>query len=212
MATLRKNTNKSALDQIAKLQAAAVEERRKLRELERAREDAGRAVVARREELVAARHRGEGGAEQRKALDKAKAESRNHWDVEIEAQGLRLRDAERDVQRYVGENLEQVGQEKLSRDTAARDRVVELVDELTRAIANLEGEAQVSNELVQLAGLVPRTEGAPVYLGTEQLKDSLRRGITVKLPSARAWSPEREDVTVKWDGETFPEGVAGFVT
>jgi hypothetical protein len=201
----------SPLAEVARLEEVAAEERKKLRQVEREREEAGRAVVARREELVQARARGESGDEQRKALEQAEAEARNRFDVEVEAAGRRVKVADGEMGHYVRENLEAIGREKLERDQAARDRVVAALEEVEAAIAEAEAERQASDELIRLASLVTRIEGSP-ELGLERLKTAIRdqRAAGVRLPSARVWSPEDDEVTITFH-PSEPVEDAGFI-
>jgi hypothetical protein len=209
MATLKRQKSQH-LDKIAELRHAVADERRELRELEARRQEAAREVAARREALIVARARGESGEAERQALEEAEGKARGHFDVEIEAQSRRLRAVEGELNRYVAEHLEQIGQERLVKERAARDRLVAALDEVQTAIEDVESEAAEGDQIVREAGGVPREDGAPM-LGLDRFKTALRdqREAGVRLSSARAWSPERQDATITLH-PSIPEG-AGFV-
>jgi hypothetical protein len=136
-----KQEKRSALAEVAALQEAVNKETRALRQLERAREEAGHAVVARREEYIAALARGEDGTKEHAALRAADDEARNSWEPKIEAAGRRVRAAQRAVQEYASSQLDAIGREKRVRDEAAANHINELLGERDRAIAALRAEA-----------------------------------------------------------------------
>jgi chromosome segregation ATPase len=212
MATLQRPKKKTPSVELERLRSVVHEERSRLRQLERDRQAAGQRVVALREELIEARAAGLSGDEQRAELQKAEDHPRDHFNVEIEAQGRRVRAAEQSVGRYVSEHLDELGREQLARAKEVRDSIFERLDGLEADITRYEGEAQTADDLIREAGLIGRDEGAPMP-NLDKLKAAIRdtREAGLKLPAARRWSDERHPDVVSIRAHPPVEG-AGFVT
>ena len=212
MATLQRPKKKTPSVELERLRSVVHEERSRLRQLERDRQAAGQRVVGLREELIEARAAGLSGDEQRAELQKAEDHARDHFNVEIEAQGRRVRAAEQSVGRYVSEHLDELGREQLARAKEVRGSIFVRLDGLEADITRYEGEAQTADDLIREAGLIGRDEGAPMP-NLDKLKAAIRdtREAGLKLPAARRWSAERDPDVVSIRTHPPVEG-AGFVT
>ena len=212
MATLQRRRKKIPSLELARLRSVVAEERSTLRQLERDRQAAAQRVVDVRERLIEARSKGLSGDEQRAELRKAEDHAKDHFDVEIEAQGRRVRAADQAVGRYVSEHLDEFGREQLARAKEVRHSIFERLDGLEADIARYEAEAQTADDLIREAGLIGRDEGAPMP-NLDKLKVAIRdtRGAGVKLPAARRWSDERDPDVVTLQPQAPVEN-AGFVS